>query len=481
MQSLQTTTPKSKKASSFETYKEKQQRLARATATPAGQKPLATAAMKKPKILKKKLDFESSEEDIGIPPTKTIKIFQTGTEPAIPGSPSQFPSSTSYASSSGFEIPHAPTDPALQYLTSMPLKPQKKMDQTAEQYYAEVENWKLDLLQWQALHTVAAAARSQQPMLPQASTKPKKMKLHKNLGTLQRYTISLSKSLPFYMWYKSFAREMSALDLDEPEIVYNLKWWVADECWRNWSEYLPEDKAWSLQTLLDELEIKFPDQFTPLQHQDQFRACIQITDDVNLYSQNKEHKFRLAYPGIEPQGSTEFFYHWSRGLWKEFRKKLVAKNIEDYTLALQHCRRWELAYKQVEGGYSQLMRKPQNSSNHPSTTTTAPPKQEICKNFVETGQCKYGSKCKYKHPPMKNEQTKPPAPKSNNSDVSQLCKRPGCANLPPHPWTQCKNPGAPCSICQATNHRRFYCPQAQCTKCQKKGHIATVCGIPKKA
>src|SRR5437870_4740277 len=75
--------------------------------------------------------------------------------------------------------------------------------------------------------------------------------IYKSLGTLQRYTPVLSKTTPFFLWHCTFRREMDVLSVTGIHRVVNLKYWVVEECFRNWSEYISDEQSNDINYLVD--------------------------------------------------------------------------------------------------------------------------------------------------------------------------------------------------------------------------------------
>lgn len=367
--------------------------------------------------------------------------------------------------------------------TDFPARPRAQDFQgQREEYMMALEEWKATIFEIETRFRMAKKSKTrpvkvQEIKRPNNNPSPKDItKVFDKLGTITKFTPDLARTTPFYLWWLSFSREMSILNLPESQVILNLKTWVSRACWEHWSEYLSDEEASSLDVLIKELNKKYPGDSNPLKREQEFRSYKQKSADVNLYSQEKAHLFKLAFPTEDPKKSNIFYTYWLEGVWEDFRMALITKGIDEFEDAMEYCQRREIALKSVKGTYGSWKTSPNRAET------------QVCRTFQRTGSCIYGAQCRFAHSGGQKEANKPRTyedkkPASTPRDPTlpnpnDDCKRPGCKDKPKHPFTRCTQPGKKCEFCGGNDHTKHYCKSAICKKCGKNGHTAFVCSNP---
>lgn len=377
-----------------------------------------------------------------------------------------------------------------------PKRPEVGEKKDLELYKLELEVWLLDMKEYNQAQKAKEAAK-EPPVVEEAPTRLPVGRVYEKIGTLQKFTLALAKTMPFSFWWQFFAREMAALDLDDATILLNLKHWVADEIWKPITIGWSKEQAIDGKFILNQLMLYYPDPIPQITRREEFKSYIHRKPDVLAYSSMKEYKFRLAYP-MEDCSSTDFYMYWLAGLFGPWRYKLNTKGVEDYATALNHCRRWEVAHKNTydypyidANGNPTVPPRPNSvptsRSKQSSLATTShkmgSTEERECRNWQMKGECPFGSRCRFKHTPKKvmrqstNRITSSPSP---NRDPHSNCFNKACKDDPVHEWTKCRKPKFPCSLCKKKDHMKYYCPQAVCAKCSRSGHSEFVCWQTKK-
>jgi hypothetical protein len=149
----------------------------------------------------------------------------------------------------------------------------------------------------------------------------KERKLKKDLPIL-KFTPQLAITMPFYIWYREFSRELARLRADELYMLDMLYYWVDRKCFQPWSASMTEEDMNDFETVISCLDKQYPDRSTSAERREEFRKYIQKAKDVLEYSNEKERLFRLAYPESDPFRSSEFRDSWLMGLYKPIQKDI---------------------------------------------------------------------------------------------------------------------------------------------------------------
>jgi hypothetical protein len=303
--------------------------------------------------------------------------------------------------------------PALQDPSGMDKTEHKKWKRECEWWEKRVAHDK-----WVRESYQAALVREQSATSSVVRT-TKERKVNKDLP-IEKFTMELSKEKPFYIWYRTFEREMVRKDASAVEILNHLYFYVEKKCFANWSEAMSSVQMNDLQMVITQLDLHFPDKKTPIERRTAFRAYKQIQPDVLAYSNEKERLYRLAYPALDPGDSDDYRDSWLEGLYSPFVKTIWYESLQESNIRVLVRRVVELERAELasNSSYSKRFGKigklevpkevtPKirtNSKKYSREVGTKSEKVErdskgkpLCHQFLQSRKCEYGSECFYSH------------------------------------------------------------------------------------
>ena len=319
-----------------------------------------------------------------------------------------------------------------------------------------LKEWSLSVQKWDLAEkrrkTTLKQIRFLQEQLASSIVKPNEigktgtymrpLKVDRHLP-IPKFTRTLSRDKPFYLWYKLFRREMLRLEADNKYCLAALIYYVDKECFSPWQESLSPEDMNDLDLVLSHLDKEFPDRCTPEERRSAFRNWSHSKADVLDYSNNKERLFRLAYPEKDPNTSATYKDYWLLGLNKKLETLLrrsirvemrpvsflvaEAVRIEQDELAVNKARYLRhfprvhedrkpnsdkktpiLANKPIgklSGQRDEISRNIPYKQRDKTSSVTRTSRQEetemvkgTCFSYQKTGKCSRGQDCPYEHP-----------------------------------------------------------------------------------
>lgn len=259
----------------------------------------------------------------------------------------------------------------------------------------------------------------------QTATNSKQKLTPKKVNTklpLEKYTLESAKAQPFWSWHATFKREMERAGGDEKHQLDTLYHYVAPECFKGWSESFSAQEMNELAFVVKQLDLHFQDDLTPEERRKRFKEHVQSVPKVIEYTNEKEYRFRLAYPTRNPVTDEEYRDSWIQGLHTPFRRqlKLDLRGVYEKT-PVSELVKIATEYEKIEmeerresylkrfdkrrtenpkKGDQRNSNRKKGDSNEKSETKKEKdpivPKKGICRFFAR-GDCRNGDDCPYTH------------------------------------------------------------------------------------
>ena len=302
----------------------------------------------------------------------------------------------------------------------------------------------------------------------------------------------------FKPWWVKMIAACEAFHLTELEAVFHLTHanYTEASLWEPWRGLLPAEKQIHLPTLIDNLDMFYPETKPGITEQETFRSRAQQPGEhIENYYREKVLACHKAFPHYQidkrdlVHGKNnlpeEFKREFLNSLRIEFRKRLVKLNHSHTTRKLPEptfeqsfsCIMDEQEKIRLEKQLEDPKKDPKKDSKK-----NAPGATEVCRLFA-AGKCTRGAACPYKHVPPKNPKVatvnaanaqagKTPSPSAQRvAPVRQKCTRTHAdKSLGPHPAFSCTDSATYCAQCGGKGHTSYLCPTQMCTVpgCGKK-------------
>lgn len=371
----------------------------------------------------------------------------------------------------------------------LPIPPMPQPNDTQETY-------QMKLLYFQSMLNMVKMKREEEFATAQLEqiALSRHFRVEQKLGHLEKFSLKLYEEgmgMSFATWIKQFQRFTKTRCHSNEQFLQYLNEWVADECWVGWNEKLSAEELADADFLVKKLTNRYPDKTTEYQREERFKAYKQKTDDVLVYSEKKEVLYLNAFPLGNVVLDARFYEGWKAGLWEILRTKLAhwaESHGKKYLEGREMLIKWTKIEKEERGGYGDFKKKlnEEKLTSRPKNDQKSQKKDIECRFWKKDGSCTLGDECKFKHSPRPKEKSDMNSSKSKSQSTKEgvqlditekVCSNKECQKeKDKHLWIKCPRLKTQCYLCKQTGHTKYLCPQADCTKCNRKGHLAEVCG-----